>query len=101
VKRTGTPIVPFKAEAVGVEATPTPVPSDVGTVALEEGVVTTPATPLVEEVLGEDRGAEPEALVYDAKIAELADAASVTGQTVCRLLAVCYKYSMIYMPYPL
>lgn len=93
--------VPFKAEAVGVEATPTPVPSDVGTVALEEGVVTTPATPLVEEVLGEDRGAEPEALVYDAKIAELADAASVTGQTVCRLLAVCHKYSMIYMPYPL
>lgn len=76
-------------------------PSGYGTVALEEGVVTTPAAPLVEEALGEDRVAEPEALVYDAKIAELKDAASVTGQTVCRLLAVCHRYSMIYMPYPL
>jgi hypothetical protein len=70
-------------------------------VALEEGVLTTPAAPLVEEALDEDRVAEPEALVYDAKIAELADAAAVTGQTVCRLLAVRHRFSMIYMPYPL
>lgn len=50
--------------------------------------MTTPAAPLVEEMLGEDRVAEPEALVYDAKIAELADAASVTGQTVVSTVKV-------------
>jgi hypothetical protein len=70
--------VPFEAETEGVEATPAAVPSEyAGTVALEEGVATTaasvligdeevatiPAAALVEEVLGEDRVAEPEALV--------------------------------------
>ena len=103
VERTGAATVPFEGEADGVETTPAAVPSEyAGTVALDEGVATTaafvligdedvattPAAALVEEVLGEDRVAEPEALVKDARIAELADSASVTGQTVCRLLAM-------------
>jgi hypothetical protein len=103
VERTGTE---------GVVTTPAAVPSEyAGTVPFErpkepvataarvlivdEEVATTPAAVLVEKV------PEPVALVYDAKIAELADSASVTGQTVYRLLIICHKCLMIYIPCPL
>ena len=50
-----------------------------------EEVAATPAAALVDTVLPEDRVAEA---VYDARIAELADSAAVTGQIVVSTVIV-------------
>lgn len=82
-------------EAEGLATTVAWVLVEVGEVMLDdeapvergnEEVAATPAAVLVERVLDANRLAEAEALdVYEAKMAELADSASVTGQIVYKL----------------
>lgn len=88
VESTGVATLPLEGTE-GVVTTPSAELTDVGTLLLAEGegmrvkwgkLVATPAAVLE---LAAASAAEFEALaVYDARIAELADAAAVTGQTV-------------------